>query len=115
MDLKSFIAESIKDIFDGVLEAQDYAKTKGGKVNVYQHDSIRKIEYDIAVTASKTKIAGAKAKAKIFVVEANFGGDLRKIDASVSRIKFIIPVELPNKEYIIKNERTRDNIIEPKI
>jgi hypothetical protein len=115
MDLKTFISESIKDIFDGVIEAQDYAKKKGGKVNVYQHDSIRKIEYDIAVTASKSKVGEAKAKAKIFVVEANLGGEVRKEDSTVSRIKFIIPVELPNKEFIVKNERKGSDSIEPKI
>lgn len=53
MELKTFISQSIKDIFDGVVEAQEYATKLGnGKVNVYQQDCIRKINFDVAVTTA---------------------------------------------------------------
>lgn len=102
MDLKTFVAQTIKDIFDGVIEAQEYAKDKGGKVNVYEHDCIRKINFDVAVTISGGKELGGGVKGKIIVAEANVGGKIAKGYSEVSRISFIIPVELPNKAFIRK-------------
>lgn len=108
MELKEFISQSIKDIFDGVIEAQEYAKQKNGKVNVYQHDSIRKINFDIAVTTSKTSEISGEVDVgvgikKIIVAGIDIEGKKEKYNSSISRINFVIPVELPNKERVIKN------------
>jgi hypothetical protein len=56
MDLKTFISQSIIDIFDGGIEAQEYAKSKNGLVNVFQDVCHRNINYDIAVTISSEKL-----------------------------------------------------------
>ena len=108
MELKDFISQTIKDIFDGVLEAQEYAKGKNAKVNVYQDDSIRKINFDIAVTTSKTNELVGQASAeggikKILVAGLDIEGKHESTKSNISRINFVIPVELPNKEKIIKS------------
>jgi len=107
MELKSFISQSIKDIFDAVIDTQEYAKKKGGNINVYQDDCIRKIDFDIAVTISSSQSGGGKAKAKIFIAEASLGGDIKNEQATVSRLKFPILVEMPNKVWIEKGQKPR--------
>lgn len=103
LDLKTFISESIKDIFDGVIEAQEYAKIRGGFVNVYDQDCMRRIDYDIAVSTVSTKTKATQGKAKIFIAEASLLGDSKKEDSAITRMKFTILVEMPNKKKIRKN------------
>ena len=105
MELKTFISQSIKDIFDAVIDAQEYAKQKGGNVNVYQDDCIRRIDYDIAVTISTSKAGGGKAKAKILIVEAGLGVDIKNEHSTLSRLKFPILVEMPYKVWIEKGHK----------
>lgn len=103
LELKTFISESIKDIFDGVIEAQEYAKLRGGNVNVYDQDCIRKIDYDVAISTSSSKSGQAKGGAKIFIAEASIDGNIKKEDSSLTRMKFSILVKMPNKKKIRKN------------
>ncbi|SRR6266480_2435231 len=111
MKLKDFVAETLKEIIDGVIEARDYYATKGGSVNspniVYKMSAASQlmdqesgqiaqmIEFDVAVTAAE----GTETKGGIGVFVGPIGlGSQGKSDSSntsVSRIKFSIPVLLP--------------------
>ena len=93
MQLKDFVAESIKQIVDGIVEAQTYCKDKGGLINpndAYprgaqsQTDNLitvndgrgapyilQILDFDVAVTA----IEGEQAKAGISVL----GGDRKSV------------------------------------
>ena len=103
MDLRTFISQSIKDIFDGVIEAQDYAITKKGYVNVYEKDCMRNIHFDIAVTNLSGTEASGSAGAKIYIASAGIAGKRTIENSTISRLKFIIPVELPRKVQIDKD------------
>jgi hypothetical protein len=50
MELSTFVSQSLKDIIDGVLEAQKYANSKGAKVNVYVYgeNPAQNINFDVA-------------------------------------------------------------------
>ena len=113
MKLKDFVAETLKEIVDGVLEAQDYYIDKGGSVNskditfksdqgvmMYDRETYQPaqlIEFDVAITATE----GTETKGGIGVFVGAIGlGSQGKSDtsnSSSSRIKFSIPIFLPNK------------------
>jgi len=109
MELKDFISQSIKDIIDGVIGARKYAAEKGALVNVYEKDSIRKINFDIAVTTSQTKAVEAAVEGKgnimkILVAGLDLKGSFEKVNSNISRINFTIPVILSGKHKIKKSE-----------
>lgn len=107
MNLKDFVAESLKQIIDGVLEAQKYSDENGGCIapvvvvkeprggGYTLKSSV--VEFDIAVTAQKS--AEREGKAVIVIPYFGMGGKLASGEqsATVSRVKFEIPVVLPTQ------------------
>ena len=116
MELRDFVAESLKQVVDGIVNAQEYAKEKGAFINpkgmvhspniglvvtqnlgsgYYPIPQI--IEFDAAVTVSE----GMEAKAGIGVFAGALGlGTQAKVEdgnLSISRIKFLIPVLFPEQ------------------
>ena len=110
MELKDFVAETLKQIIDGVRESQAYGSEHGAVVSpaqMFQLSSgqpgftdgsqrpVQPIEFDVAVTASE----GTKTKGGIGVFMGGVGlGSQGQSDAasrSVSRIRFTVPLVLP--------------------
>lgn len=110
MELKDFVSETIKQLIDGVVVAQEYASTKGAKVNpqlLFRTDQgmqmwekktgqpAQSIEFDVALTASE----GSKAQGGVGVMIGVFGlgtkGQLEESNQKINRIKFSVPVSLP--------------------
>lgn len=111
MKLKDFVAETLKEIVDGVVEAQAHYAEKGGCVNskelTFRTDQgiqmwnrstgqpAQMIDFDVAVTT----IEGTETKGGIGVFVGPVGlGSQGKTDASntsSSRIKFAVPIFLP--------------------
>lgn len=112
MELKTFVAETLKQIIDGVVDAQAYGKKKGAAINpakrtTSQHNGIREtddpaqrqnVEFDIAVTAGE----GTEKKGGfgIFVGSLGVGaqGQATANTQSVSRVRFAVPVLLPSQK-----------------
>ena len=81
MQLRDFVAETIKEVIDGVVAAQAYAKEKGAVVNPklnfhnYNQDLLldsatgqptRSISFDVGVTAAEgTKTQGGIAVSRV--------------------------------------------------
>jgi hypothetical protein len=116
MELKNFVAESLKNIIDGVAVAQEYAEKKNAIINPDHSSKIdgipgfaqladgditfhyhQIIEFDVAVTTSSE--TEAKVGGGIFVAAASLGatGKDKQGDTVYSRIKFSIPIELPKQ------------------
>jgi hypothetical protein len=114
MELREFVGESLKQVIDGIVNAQEYAKQKGASINpngLYSGDGTRYlvittgeqypipqfIEFNIAVTVSE----GTEAKAGIGVFTGAIGlGTQAKIEdgnVTISRIKFSVPVLFPEQ------------------
>ena len=112
MELSEFVAESLRQIIDGVTLAQEYASRKGATVNPnnmwYRADQgvvkiqdretgafIQEVNFDVAVTATD----GTKTKGGIGVFVGTVGlgsqGQSEAVKESVSRIKFTVPLALP--------------------
>ncbi len=107
IELRDFVAETLKQVIDGVCLAQDHAKAKGaiiseGRVGMPERGYSqtmgtpeREIEFDVAIT----KIEGTETQGGIGVFVGPVGlGSRGKSDESnstVSRIKFSVPVSFP--------------------
>lgn len=112
MELKDFVAESIKQIIDGVNHAKEYADMNGARVNPARQvrssndttqrrdsvdgSSIETINFDVAVKAEEgTKTQGGVG---VFIGVVNFGstGASESVSSSLSRLRFSVPVALPS-------------------
>jgi hypothetical protein len=103
LELRDFVAETIKQIIDGVDTAQQYATSKRAIVNprtgrFAQH--VETISFDVAVTAAR----GTKTQGGIAVFAGAFGlgskGQSEKSNERVNRIQFSVPVCLPLGDYV---------------
>ena len=118
MNLKEFVAESLKEVMDGIVEAQQYAQDKGAeicppliatgdkKVLVYKSETsegkVSWVNYDIAVTAEEIDKSGGGGKLSIKVaslVNVEGGGEATVTEkaSSLSRMQFKIAVVWPHQ------------------
>lgn len=116
MELQQFVAESLRQIMAGIVEAQKSAEELGGWVMPLNHDStfdksgtrymvplnkgphrreVQTIDFDVAVTATE----GIEKRGGISVLASvvNVGGskDSKASVESVSRLKFSLSVIFP--------------------
>jgi len=111
MQLEDFVAETLKQIVNGVEVARAHAKEHGAEVNPVDlglRDKekmalrnrrtgalIKEVEFDVAVTVTE----GKKTKGGIGVFAAGIGvgaqGQSDAAKSSLSRIKFSVPLMLP--------------------
>jgi hypothetical protein len=94
MDVKDFVSDTLKQIIDGVVDAQEYAKEKDAVVVPY-HDYQKNVSFDLAVTVVEGKETSGKAGISVWSIGAGVGGKTESSSSTVSRIKFEIPIELP--------------------
>ena len=110
MELNQFVAESIKQIIDGVCEAQVHARDVRAAVNpsdvntnehtghvLYHNVPLQNVEFDVAVSA--TEGSGNEGGAGLFVGPVAIGtrGQSEASSTAVSRIKFTVPMALPTQ------------------
>lgn len=113
MKLKDFIKETLKEIVEGVVDAQNETKDTGAIINpsafftgpngdkFFSHSGSRHIEeIEINVAVSVSEVEGEKSG--IGVVGGFFSGGIGNSsetnNSTVSMIKFKIPVALPAVE-----------------
>lgn len=117
MNLQEFIAQALIQIASGVREADDELQASGAivnprhvagagqdKLNVYGYiggktkylRAVHSVEFDVAVTAVEEK----ESKGGIGIMVGSIGlgsqGRSEESSTSVSRIKFKVPIALPN-------------------
>jgi hypothetical protein len=97
LQLRDFVAETIKQVIDGVATAQEYATGKRAVVNpkVAGGYRIEPISFDVAVTAAK----GTKTQGGVAVFIGAFGlgskSQSEKSNEMVNRIQFKVHIRLP--------------------
>jgi hypothetical protein len=113
MDLKDFVSETLKQIIDGVKDAQQTANTKGAVIVPYSQGA-EKIEFDVAVTAVEGTETAGKAGISVWSIGAGVSGKSESSTSTVSRIRFSVAVELPKgsqkpqlKQNYAKHETTQ--------
>ena len=110
MELKTFVAETISQIVEGVAEAQERCKGRGALVNprvagnYVQRDELwagdgsapaQFVEFDVALTA--TEGTGTKGGIGVIVGAFTLGssGQSQAERSASSRVKFSVPLVLP--------------------
>ena len=113
MELNVFVSESLKNIIDGVRDAQEYASEVDAKINpvvnsadrdrfrnsVRTNDGTGRIVQDVHFDVLVTVTEGKATKGGIGVFAGAIGigtqGQSEAENSSMSRIKFSVPVIFP--------------------
>jgi hypothetical protein len=99
MDVKEFVAETLKQVTEAVNENESTLKNEKGHINGLQNINmisigggfITYVDFDIAVTESTSQEGGAKLS---IAGLGGFGGDLSNGTETVSRVKFRVPIQV---------------------
>jgi hypothetical protein len=102
VDLKTFISESLEQIISGIRDVQSkahgdhvaaemWAATDGNLINGGNSGLFTRVDFDVAVTATTS----GSGKAQVSVLGVELGGGGQHQVGRESRIKFAIPVRLP--------------------
>lgn len=115
MDLKEFVAESLRQIMDGVAEAKKHGKSIGAQVNpcarlgrtarlpegvLYRETEdggqyAQNVSFDVAVTTIEASSSKGGARLAVAVFAAGRDKQSNRTNSSVSRVQFTVPVFLP--------------------
>ncbi len=111
MELKTFVAESLVQICEGIRDAQAralklgaYVSPRSTKEEMTRKDGTVDVEFDVAVVATSERgsasgSAGGLSVAMASIFKAGVKGESKSSelaqDATVSRLKFVIPVRWP--------------------
>ncbi|OBT09583.1 hypothetical protein A9267_20770 [Shewanella sp. UCD-FRSSP16_17] len=99
MDVKEFVAETLKQVTEAVKENSSTLKNGHGyidelkKLNMFSHGNgfVTYVDFDIAVTESSSKEGGAKLS--VAGIGA-LGGDLTEGTEVASKVKFRVPIQI---------------------
>ena len=115
MNLKEFVAETLRQIMDGVTEAKKYGSEVGAEVNpsgnlgrfdrmpegvIYRQTEnggqyAQDVSFDVAVTTVEESQSKGGAKLAVAVFSVGGGKQSASTNSSVSRVQFTVPVFLP--------------------
>ncbi len=115
VDLRTFVAETISQIIEGVEEARARA-TGGAVVNPplvhldsatlgkqglllatgRSHEAAQLVQFDVAVTATEGKGTKAGVGVVLGVLSLGAGGQSQAETSAANRVKFCVPITLPN-------------------
>ncbi len=110
MELKEFVSEALKQVIDGIEDAQKYVSEKetnavinpspmgipGGAMYIEKpFNALDPVEFDIALTTEQENTKSGKAKISVLSLGANASTESQTTQSSVSRIKFLVRVVFP--------------------
>lgn len=115
MELKEFVRESLKQIVEGVSEAQKPVRDHGGYVNptvlprgkseshfgefLPSGQQVFLVEFDVAVTVNEQTGTHAEAKLQVAsILSLGAGGKSGDLLQTIQHIKFKVPLALPLDE-----------------
>jgi hypothetical protein len=107
MDLKTFVAETLCQIQEGVREAIERTSSGDprlvGAINPHfgEHAEklekiVEKVSFDVAVTVSTSGQGEAKAGLEVLGIGLSGKGQVAKENSAVSRIQFVVPIVPPS-------------------
>ncbi len=124
MELSEFVKVTLSQIVKGVAEAQAEARTNGGYVcpafkppsdvdgilGVSPNlQSVYAIQFDVAVVVSDARSKSAAGKISVVSLGgAGVAGEAKLSIETTSRIKFIVPLELPLDTDSAEERKARD-------
>jgi hypothetical protein len=102
MDVKDFVAETLRQVTEAINENESSLDSGGKhvedlkKLNMFSlHGGwVTHVDFDIAVTESRSKEGGAKLS---IAGVGGLGGDLSEGTETASRVKFRVPLQIKRK------------------
>jgi hypothetical protein len=114
MEIKEFIQECISSIVEAAISLQEKHANQGAIINppagpsntetfvagssTYRHRRVQNIEFDLALTTSSSTEGGGKGGVRIFGADINAAASHARNHEQISRVKFSIPVSLPESD-----------------
>jgi len=111
MQLDEFVSQTLKQVIDGVSAAQSYGKSKNANINpssarmdskaagysfcVETGIPLQDVEFDVAVTVTES-IETSEGDKNVGAISVSSLNQSSNQSSSVSRIKFKVPILLPN-------------------
>jgi hypothetical protein len=114
MNLKEFVAEALVQLVEGVIDAQDRTKDKKAriaprlnanpetlKLGVFNTGDVpaQMVSFDVALTAMEGTATKGGIGLVVAMVTLGSTGQSKEESSSVSRVKFSVPVSLPEYPY----------------
>ena len=115
MELKDFISETITQMMEGVKNAQEKAKEFGAIINPPceyskeytismrnnngEYQRIQTVEFDVSLTSTSTSDTKKGISVAFAGIGLEGGKGNNEQNAIVNRIKFAIPIALPNTSF----------------
>ena len=110
MELKTFVSETLKQIVEGVKQAQEDVKDMGATVNPpstayaekqlyvtdYNKRTVQIIDFDISLTETEATQTGASIGVFFGSVGLGAHGKAETGSNAMNRVKFSVPVVLPS-------------------
>ena len=110
MDIKEFTKETITQIVSAVCEANELIAGAGASIpteriygsqvvtdNENRQRNIVNVEFDVAVSAVESAKVGGGAGIKVATFNVGLGANSQNENSTVSRVKFTLPLVLPEK------------------
>ena len=105
MDLKTFVAETLRQLIEGVVEAQDHAGKHNARVcpqtstgtQSWGGHPVDVVEFDVAITVTGGQETGGKLGIAWGMISLGKDKKETTTDTTVSRVKFTIPVGWPTE------------------
>lgn len=112
MKLDDFVSQTLKQIIDGVIIAQDYGRLKRANINpssarfhskteglIFCQETgipLQNVEFDVAVTVAESQ-SNSSGNPSVGAISVTSSNEAATQNSSVSRIKFKVPVLLPHE------------------
>ena len=98
MKLQDFVTETLVEIATGVRDAQTKVDELGGAVNPYRGSAtaVQDIEFDVEVSAAEGTATKGGLGILVGVLSVGTKGQSESSSRSAGRIRFRVPIELPN-------------------
>jgi hypothetical protein len=93
MDLKEFIEETVKQIIDGVIEAQKHAESK--EAEVAPSGEQQTVTFDVSVTVAEDKGTQGKAGLIMWSIGAGITSKTETVNTIAHKIQFSLPITFP--------------------
>jgi hypothetical protein len=97
MDVKEFLSETMRQVIEGILDAQEQTKNKGAVV-VPHGGSEKAVRFDIAVAVTEGTQASGIGSLQVYGDGSNVNGKSESSNSIVHRVQFEVPVEYPSGE-----------------
>ena len=101
MDLQNFITEALKQIIEGVKDAQMYLSDNNISATIHpkkSREDLETVDFDVAVTSTENITGGISGGIKVASI-FSIGGEnkTQTSEQNISRIKFKVKIELPHQ------------------